>query len=286
MPPLAYPISIEEDHSLLEEERPTSSLLGPKTQCSIASFSVRSMDRLERNVVLEKIDQDSSTRVDYGAARCRLDSLSGYDNTDDRDEAFGNSILAANNENNNQGREAAQLACTPTTTSATECRLDVPSLQIPVRASLGRTLSKDLNAKKVSFSSITVHYHMIGLGDSPSVADGPPIGLTWELLGSELYSNLDHYESVRPKLRGKKKMRLEAPRREKILLRQGTSMEDIQVTITLIEFSKEQHYQNCFDDDSTGENYSRTQDGCCALSSSYRRQEDLSSLLWFDWVCR
>ena len=96
----------------------------------------------------------------------------------------------------------------------------------------------------VQFDSITIHYHGIALGDSPSTHKGPPIALDNELICSEKYPSLEHYEHERFSHRHKKRAtRTSAKFRQQVLLRAGVTHSQIQERIQeLAEYHHNMEY--------------------------------------------
>lgn len=148
------------------------------------------------------------------------------------------------------------------------------------------TPSPAVAPKRVRYDGVTVHFHSVSLGDSPSVSKGPPVAMTWERLHTACYSSLDKYESERPELRGKKKIRLSVVRREKILARSGVSPKRVQLCMETIESLKREQEANDREDSAP----SSSSSSCTPLpgSSSRRPRPSLANpheLLWFDWIC-
>ena len=179
----------------------------------------------------------------------------------------------------------------------------IPFRTFPSKSCLKRTCAypTPTRTKKVCYDSITVHYHAVGLGDSPSVSKGPPLAMTWNKLATEVFCSLEKYEAQRPELRGKKKMRLRSLRREKVLLRAGVKVDEIRLCVAMVERLKREQEDNVKDDvkertrptrrSSFVKNRSRRNGTvlCGNMNEGAPRPESsLSSsleLLWLDWIC-
>ncbi|KAL7581524.1 hypothetical protein ACA910_022091 [Epithemia clementina (nom. ined.)] len=172
----------------------------------------------------------------------------------------------------------------------------IPFRVYPSKSLMKKSLSYPLPKmpKKVRYDSITVHYHSVSLGDSPSVSKGPPIAMTWERLDTEVFPSLEKYEEERPELRGKRKIRLRATRREKILLRAGVTSDQMQACMAMVERLKREQEENETDEsppsilslESTSSHSYPQGTGFCGNSD--RQRAPLTSPLenfWFDWIC-
>jgi hypothetical protein len=81
--------------------------------------------------------------------------------------------------------------------------------------------------KKLRFNAIEIIEFPVGLGDNPSVPDGPPVSCCFEGPQRRVTVALELFEEYRPKRRSRRDLRLCKKRREKLLLRRGYSEEDI-----------------------------------------------------------
>lgn len=84
---------------------------------------------------------------------------------------------------------------------------------------------------KVTFCTVTVHYHDTELGDSPSVTAGAPLSIGWQCVDCETLP-VDAFETQRPIKRACARLpRLGAGQRQHILLDAGVPLVDIQQRI-------------------------------------------------------
>jgi len=56
-------------------------------------------------------------------------------------------------------------------------------------------LEDAVQEKSVRFSSVEVHYHGLLVGDNPSVTEGPPLTLDWNVQETKTFSSLEDYET-------------------------------------------------------------------------------------------
>lgn len=82
-------------------------------------------------------------------------------------------------------------------------------------------------ASIVSFSQITVHRHLITLGDNPSPSEGPPISIEWTSFDSHTLT-VDEYESAKPEPRVHQQLLIPRILREGWLVSNGVSRRAIQ----------------------------------------------------------
>mmetsp|Transcript_10698 Transcript_10698/g.29487 ORF Transcript_10698/g.29487 Transcript_10698/m.29487 type:complete len:223 (+) Transcript_10698:66-734(+) len=180
-------------------------------------------------------------------------------------------------------QDDCDISATEETVSTASEMMEESSQPIGVRRSSFKSCSSSYKScssteeKRVSFDSITIHYHSVSLGDSPSVKNGPPLALTWQRLGSRTYSNLEKYEAIRPQGRKTHKMRMRSSRREKVLRRAGVSQEEIDTCIAEIRVLQYE-METCEDDQ--------------VVRSSYDEEEAFddhpdtdSSFSWLDMIC-
>jgi len=80
-----------------------------------------------------------------------------------------------------------------------------------------RTSNVSSETKGVSWGTIEIKTHKVVLGDNPSVSVGPPIGIGWEVVGTQSLP-LDEYEEHRPERRNSGTLRMPRRERERLLM--------------------------------------------------------------------
>mmetsp|Transcript_135912 Transcript_135912/g.202120 ORF Transcript_135912/g.202120 Transcript_135912/m.202120 type:complete len:130 (+) Transcript_135912:61-450(+) len=82
-------------------------------------------------------------------------------------------------------------------------------------------------AKKLRFNTIEIIEFPVGLGDNPSVPDGPPISCCFDNPQRRVTVALELFEEYRPQRRSRKQIRLDRDFREMLLLKRGYSEDEI-----------------------------------------------------------
>ena len=135
---------------------------------------------------------------------------------------------------------------------AGHCVPDIRASFTPTRSSLkSKSLIENSSPlrKKVSFDSLTIHYHAVSLGDSPSVRKGAPLALTWQRLGSQSFDNVDLFEAAKPPPRSARVLRLRASRRAHVLKSAGVSDMEIQSCIREVQALQAEMRATALDDE-------------------------------------
>ena len=83
--------------------------------------------------------------------------------------------------------------------------------------------------RSVRFTSVTVHYHVTVLGDSPCVSSGAPIALGWQRVGEAETASIDEFEAnaTTPRRRSSTELKLGAGARQRRLQQAGVKTTDI-----------------------------------------------------------
>eukprot|EP00543_Licmophora_paradoxa_P004667 CAMPEP_0202453004 /NCGR_PEP_ID=MMETSP1360-20130828/11091_1 /ASSEMBLY_ACC=CAM_ASM_000848 /TAXON_ID=515479 /ORGANISM="Licmophora paradoxa, Strain CCMP2313" /LENGTH=244 /DNA_ID=CAMNT_0049071993 /DNA_START=84 /DNA_END=815 /DNA_ORIENTATION=+ len=81
-------------------------------------------------------------------------------------------------------------------------------------------------SRSVSFQSLKIREYNMTLGDHPNSSSGPPIQLDWTH-ANEKELDLEKYESARLPRRKRKQLKMSYQKREKILEREGFTMDSI-----------------------------------------------------------
>lgn len=95
-------------------------------------------------------------------------------------------------------------------------------------------------ANGVKFKQVTIHRHLIILGDNPSPSEGPPISIEWKAFESCTF-DLEAYEASKPKPRKHHELLLARQWREGWLIINGTprrSMQTVQREVQRIQKSR------------------------------------------------
>jgi hypothetical protein len=80
----------------------------------------------------------------------------------------------------------------------------------------------DDGAKRVAFSSVSVHLHCMILGDNPAVSVGLPVQIDWKAMSSFTRS-VDEYESGKDPPRPMQRLKMGPIKRERILKENGST---------------------------------------------------------------
>jgi hypothetical protein len=86
--------------------------------------------------------------------------------------------------------------------------------------------SKNISDKSVDFSDAEFHYHVMMLGDNPSVTTGPPVTIEWECLETFVFT-VDEMETLKPVRRRGRELMVPRQLRQEWLLRLGYSRGEI-----------------------------------------------------------
>ena len=82
--------------------------------------------------------------------------------------------------------------------------------------------------KSVSFSTISLQYYPIILGDNPACSQGPPITIDWDHFAKQTF-DVDYYESEKECSRDTSQMRIPGTFRARLLkITNGTTNKEIQ----------------------------------------------------------
>jgi hypothetical protein len=118
-------------------------------------------------------------------------------------------------------------------------RHSVATVSLSSSLSRGQASKKQLVSFGVSFANVEVRFYNRIVSDHPSCTAGPPIGIGWEYSPGEVY-NLAEWEDLRDRLRRPTGLRLDRPKRERILRAWGVSDRELVAAIRAATKTKAQ----------------------------------------------
>jgi hypothetical protein len=118
-------------------------------------------------------------------------------------------------------------------------RRSVATVSLSSSSSRGKASKRKLVSFGVSFTNVEVRFYNRIVSDHPSCTAGPPIGIGWEYSPGEVY-NLAEWEDLRDRLRRPTGLRLDRPKRERILRAWGVSDRELASAIRAATKTKAQ----------------------------------------------